>query len=117
MRRIVGTCLLAAVLAAPAVLRWVTEPPLPPIQRAPAVVASNAAQIPPDFVTAPLRFLSLAPVDSLEQLPGIGPVLAERIASARSGRRLFTRWEDLLAVEGIGPKRLAGLRAAAEPAE
>jgi len=61
----------------------------------------------------PLAFLSLAPTDSLQLLPGIGPVIAERIAIARSGQRSFTTWEDLLSVKGIGPKTLERLKQAA----
>ena len=38
-------------------------------------------------------------------LPGVGPVLATRLAGGR-----YDRPEDLLAVKGIGPKTLARLR-------
>jgi competence protein ComEA len=40
----------------------------------------------------------------LERLPGIGPVLARRIVQHRESRGLFRRLDDLLEVEGIGPK-------------
>jgi len=40
----------------------------------------------------------------LERLPGIGPVLARRIVQHREARGLFRRLDDLLEVEGIGPK-------------
>lgn len=43
-----------------------------------------------------------APVDSLELLPGIGPVLAERIVEAREEARFVNR-PDLMRVKGIGP--------------
>jgi predicted flap endonuclease-1-like 5' DNA nuclease len=71
---------------------------------------SVPSPIPPSYFKNPLRYLSEAPIDSLQLLPGIGPVLAERLASARSGRSLFTRWEELLSVKGIGPKKLKKLR-------
>lgn len=44
-----------------------------------------------------------APVDSLELLPGIGPVLAARIAEYRQHTR-FEQASDVTAVKGIGPK-------------
>jgi DNA uptake protein ComE-like DNA-binding protein len=43
-------------------------------------------------------------------LPGVGPVIAERIANAAGGQRRFIRWEDLLSVKGIGPKKLQMLK-------
>ena len=66
--------------------------------------------IPSDFINNPLYFLSTAPKDSLVLLPGIGPVLAERILGVRTGKRSFTRWDDLLVVKGIGPKTLDRLK-------
>lgn len=66
--------------------------------------------LPKSYFENPLLYLSTAPVDSLVLLPGIGPVIAERLASARSGKRLFTRWEDLLTIKGIGSKKLHRLR-------
>ena len=77
---------------------------------------THAAQIPDAYRRDPLRFLFEAPADSLVTLPGIGPVLAERVISARSGKSSFTRWEQLLSVKGIGPKTLERLKSAAEPA-
>jgi DNA uptake protein ComE-like DNA-binding protein len=50
-----------------------------------------------------------APVDSLELLPGIGKVLADRIVDYRQHRR-FERPVDLTEVKGIGPKLLEQLR-------
>jgi competence protein ComEA len=40
----------------------------------------------------------------LEQLPGVGPVLARRIVERRELRGLFRRLDDLLEVKGVGPK-------------
>ena len=71
---------------------------------------SDPSPVPSSYLKDPLKYLSTAPMDSLRLLPGIGPVLAERLASARSGRSLFTRWEELLGVKGIGPKKLQKLR-------
>lgn len=54
--------------------------------------------------------LNRAGVSELEALPGIGPVLARRIVAHRTRHGPFHRLEDLLAVEGIGPKLLERLR-------
>jgi hypothetical protein len=63
-----------------------------------------------------LRMLGLpidvnrASVEDLEALPGLGPVMAARIAAARPFRTL----DELREVSGIGPLRFAALRQAAE---
>lgn len=52
----------------------------------------------------------------LARLPAVGESLAKRIVAYRderatqAGRPVFTRAEDLLAVSGIGPKTLEGIR-------
>jgi competence protein ComEA len=46
----------------------------------------------------------------LEQLPGIGPVLAARIVAYRAANGRFGSVEDLLKVSGIGPAKLADVR-------
>ena len=46
----------------------------------------------------------------LERLPGVGPVLAERIVAYRDDYGHFTQIEDLLDVPGIGEAKLAGMR-------
>lgn len=54
--------------------------------------------------------LNTAGTDELESLPGIGPVLAERIVDWRTGHGRFASVDDLGEVSGIGEKLLAGLR-------
>jgi competence protein ComEA len=54
--------------------------------------------------------LNSATAPELEQLPGIGPVLAQKIIEYRDQYGPFQRFEDLLQVEGIGPAKLEGLR-------
>lgn len=57
--------------------------------------------------------------DSLQLLPGVGPVLASRIDEARRAGTIFRGPDDLLAVRGIGPAtaaRLAPLVRFAAPA-
>lgn len=50
--------------------------------------------------------LNTADLPQLEALPGIGPVLAERILQYREEVGGFSGTEELLQVEGIGEKRL-----------
>jgi comEA protein len=52
--------------------------------------------------------LNTATQEELESLPGVGPVLAERIIEARSKQQL-TSLADLDRVPGIGPKMLEKL--------
>jgi competence protein ComEA len=54
--------------------------------------------------------LNLAGVEELETLPGVGPVLAERIVAYREEHGPFAVVEDLLDVPGIGEGKLAALR-------
>ncbi len=46
----------------------------------------------------------------LEDLPGVGPVLAQRIVDVRSERGPFLSVEDLLDVPGIGEAKLSQMR-------
>ena len=57
---------------------------------------------------APLR-LNRATEAELQQLPGVGPVMAKRIIAFREERGGFRSPDDLLEIAGIGPKVLARL--------
>jgi len=88
----------------------------PSLDSLPAATSVHAPRVSPigrspltpprSFLTSPLVFLSHAPADSLDLLPGIGPVLAARIVAAR-GARGFSSWDEVLAVKGIGPRLIA----------
>lgn len=54
--------------------------------------------------------LNRATAAELDDLPGIGPVIAERIVAHRSEHGPFRAVEDLLDVPGIGEAKLANLR-------
>lgn len=54
--------------------------------------------------------LNQASKDELESLPGIGPEKAEDILAYREAFGPFESVEDLLKVEGIGPKTLESIR-------
>jgi len=54
--------------------------------------------------------LSTATPADLETLPGVGPVLAERIVDFREENGPFETVEDLLEVPGIGEAKLASIR-------
>lgn len=54
--------------------------------------------------------LNRADADALDALPGIGPVLADRIVAWREQHGRFTAVEELAEVSGIGPSLLAGVR-------
>ena len=55
--------------------------------------------------------LNQARVGDLLLLPGVGPKLAQRILEERLRRRGFARVDELSQVKGIGPSKLAQLRA------
>lgn len=54
--------------------------------------------------------INTADAAALEGLPGVGPVLAERIVSYRDSHGPFATVEDLLDVPGIGEAKLAAMR-------
>lgn len=55
--------------------------------------------------------LNRAALGDLLLLPGVGPKLAERILEERARRAGFASVEQLAEVKGVGPKKLAQLRA------
>jgi competence protein ComEA len=54
--------------------------------------------------------LSSATVEELDELPGVGPVTAQKIVDYRTEHGPFASVDDLDAVPGIGPARIEQLR-------
>jgi competence protein ComEA len=54
--------------------------------------------------------LNLANVKELQELPGVGPVTAQRIIEMREKSGRFHRVEDLLAIRGISQKKLDAMK-------
>ena len=65
---------------------------------------------PPQQPAEPIN-LNTATVEQLDALPGVGPVTAAAIVAWRDTHGKFTRVDQLGDVDGIGPARLAKLRA------
>jgi competence protein ComEA len=59
--------------------------------------------------------LSSATVAELDELPGIGPVTAQKIVDYRAEHGAFASVDDLDAVPGIGPTRIEQLRPLVTP--
>jgi competence protein ComEA len=114
----VGAAVLVVVLGTPTIVAWwsargshlVSLPHVSIADSIPAVSFPASAPAAIRELSDPLMFLSSAPPESLELLPGVGPVLAGRIAEARRERGAFRSWDDLDRVRGIGPKTIERLQ-------
>ena len=54
--------------------------------------------------------LNTATSEQLQEVPGIGPSTADKILQMRKSYGAFKSVNDLLAIRGIGPKRLEKMR-------
>ncbi|TFH37116.1 MAG: ComEA family DNA-binding protein [Anaerolineales bacterium] len=75
-----------------------------------AEASSNPSTAPAAFAADELIDINQATAAELEQLPGIGPSLAQSIVEYRLAHGLFLGIDDLLNVSGIGPAKLEQIR-------
>ena len=71
----------------------------------PIAAASDGGELDDGLIS-----LNQADASTLEDLPGVGPVLAERIVAHREANGPFQAVEDLLEVPGIGEAKLAAMK-------
>jgi competence protein ComEA len=109
---------LAMLVATIAVVLWIGWPvPKEELSQA-QPEQSIAVQVPatPPVVAVPTAKavskvnLNRASADELQVLPGIGPVLAQRMVDWRKTHGRYRTVDDLQEVKGIGKKRLEQLR-------
>ncbi|MBI3087852.1 MAG: helix-hairpin-helix domain-containing protein [Candidatus Omnitrophica bacterium] len=105
--RVTLAVLGAAALAGLGILGWQ--------QRRPPITVEVGPLLPSAEWDARLQAskivdLNRATVEDLERLPDVGPATAKKILDYRRQHGRFRRVEDLLDVQGIGPKTLEELR-------
>jgi competence protein ComEA len=79
-------------------------------------VAGGSAAAPPGagVPSGPVR-LNTATLEQLDELPGVGPVTAQKILDYRATHGAFASVDELDAIAGIGPARLDQLRELVAP--
>jgi competence protein ComEA len=84
--------------------------------RIPAAVAAaeGAPALGGEASAGPVQ-LSVATVEQLDELPGIGPVTAQKIVDYRTAHGAFRSVDELDDVPGIGPARVEQLRGLVVP--
>jgi competence protein ComEA len=107
--------MLAATVAAVLWIGWPApkEDPLP--VRPDQPVAAQAQATSPARAVSPAKAVSKinlnrASAEELQTLPGVGPVLAQRMVEWRKAHGRYRTVDDLQEVKGIGRKRLEQLR-------
>jgi competence protein ComEA len=83
-------------------------------RRAPPAGAGDSATETPGAASGPVH-LNTATIEQLDELPGVGPVTAQKIVDYREQHGAFSSVDDLDAIPGIGPARLEQLRELVAP--
>jgi competence protein ComEA len=78
------------------------------------VAAAQGAPLPGGAAAGPVQ-LSVATIEQLDSLPGIGPVTAQKIVDYRTAHGAFHSVDELDEVSGIGPARVEQLRGLVVP--
>ncbi len=84
-----------------------------PLSPTDAVASTSSTKYEPSFhnePSIPAIDVNLSTAQELESLPGIGPILAQRIVEHRMQAGGFQSIADLDQVKGIGAKKLQALR-------
>jgi competence protein ComEA len=86
---------------------WATGCTRLPRDHSPAItqVESSTSSLKPTAIN-----LNTASAAELEKLPGVGPVLAERIVTYRNENGRFRRAEHLMMVRGVSDRKFRELR-------
>ncbi len=107
---VVLTLIFAAFVAGFYVGRNYNRPPVQVSSQPPKTTAASTAATAPTQSTAAGKLnINEATEEQLQQLPGIGPVLAKQIVAYRMTYGYFHSVSELLNVEGFGQKRLEAL--------
>ena len=77
---------------------------------APAVSGQDTGESSAGAAVGELLSINSAGIDELDELPGIGPTIAQDIVAYREANGPFASIEELADVPGIGPSRLERLR-------
>ena len=107
--------MLAATVAA---VLWIGWPvPKEEVRQAEPIqpIATQVPAASPVTAAAPAKAdskvnLNRASADELQALPGVGPVLAQRMVEWRKAHGRYRTVDDLQEVKGIGKKRMEQLR-------
>ena len=70
----------------------------------------SAAESPSAKVSVETIHLNQATAEQLQDLPGVGPALSERIISYRDQHGPFSSVDQLVAVKGVGQAKLASFK-------